>query len=500
MGSKNHEVVPTPLIVQLSGLRNHSSGPAHRAISVLAKAGLIAKVKNARYDGYRLTYGGLDYLALHSHIKSSAVVQLGNQMGVGKESDIHLVTSPTPARTAASLTPSTNPTTEESGQAVEQAILKIHRLGRTSFRTLKNNRAYQGNRAHCSWQYLSRLSAQKEYAAMQSLYAAGFPVPRPVAHNRHTVVMSLVPGIPLRQVGPADLAAVLPAVRSPGAAGDDDGDEVIQDTSTVLADEARVAALYNDVMELTLQLAEAGLIHGDFNEFNILIENPYLTAASSSVPLPADTSTRMIPHLIDFPQITSLLHPSARDYFDRDVECIKTYFRKRYRFESEGPGPTFEEAVARRRKAVKTGKWIKGLDIEIEAAGFSRKMGKELEEAIEATRGGGDDAQEAERGSDDDDDDEQEEITYEVPSVPLEIQDHGNTDVPKSCGSMPDSIPVPLAVHSHDIPSGSAASNIELFVPFTVNQALSSSLETMSITSRQSKARSGMKAASGWAI
>lgn len=498
MGSKNHEVVPTPLIVQLSGLRSHSSGPAHRAISVLAKAGLIAKVKNARYDGYRLTYGGLDYLALHSHTKSSAIVHLGNQMGVGKESDIHLITSLVPARTAISLTPSSHPTSEEGGQAVEQAILKIHRLGRTSFRTLKNNRAYQGNRAHCSWQYLSRLSAQKEYAAMQSLYAAGFPVPRPVAHNRHTVVMSLVPGIPLRQVGPEDLAAAPPTIRLLGAVGNDNGDELVEDTSTVLADETRTAALYSDVMELTLKLAEAGLIHGDFNEFNILIESPYLTSVFSSLPLPADTPTHMIPHLIDFPQITSLLHPSAQEYFNRDVECIKTYFRKRYRFQSEDPGPTFEEAVARRRKAVATGKWVKGLDIEIEAAGFSRKMGKELEEAIEAARGIDDDTHEDERASDDDDEEEQ--ILYEVPSVPLEIQDSGNTDVKTDSESMSKCIPVPLALYNHDEPGGLTALNTELVIPFTVNRALSSSSGTMSMTSRQSKVRSGTKAASGWVI
>lgn len=56
MGSKNHEVVPTSLISQISGLRGGSS--VHKWISNLAKVGLIAKVQNAKYDGYRLTYGG----------------------------------------------------------------------------------------------------------------------------------------------------------------------------------------------------------------------------------------------------------------------------------------------------------------------------------------------------------------------------------------------------------------------------------------------------------
>ena len=45
-GSRNHEVVPTPLIAQLSGLRGGSG--VHRCISTLAKTNLIAKVQNAK--------------------------------------------------------------------------------------------------------------------------------------------------------------------------------------------------------------------------------------------------------------------------------------------------------------------------------------------------------------------------------------------------------------------------------------------------------------------
>lgn len=45
-GSRNHEIVPTPLIVQLSGLRGGSG--VHKSISNLAKVNLIAKVKNAK--------------------------------------------------------------------------------------------------------------------------------------------------------------------------------------------------------------------------------------------------------------------------------------------------------------------------------------------------------------------------------------------------------------------------------------------------------------------
>ncbi len=46
MGSRNHEIVPTPLISQIAGLRGGSG--VHKCISMLAKNNLIARVKNAK--------------------------------------------------------------------------------------------------------------------------------------------------------------------------------------------------------------------------------------------------------------------------------------------------------------------------------------------------------------------------------------------------------------------------------------------------------------------
>ena len=45
MGSKNHEVVPSPLIAQVSGLRN---GGVNKILGVLAKRNLVAKAQNSK--------------------------------------------------------------------------------------------------------------------------------------------------------------------------------------------------------------------------------------------------------------------------------------------------------------------------------------------------------------------------------------------------------------------------------------------------------------------
>ncbi|KAF1985069.1 RIO1-domain-containing protein [Aulographum hederae CBS 113979] len=315
MGSRNHELVPTPLIIQIAGLRSGSS--VHKNISTLAKANLISKMKEARYDGYRLTYGGLDYLALNAHRKASTVYSLGNQIGVGKESDIYVCASP-------------------SGR---QLVLKIHRLGRISFRTVKANRDYLRHRSSGSWMYMSRLAAQKEYAFMQILRENGFPVPEPVGWNRHTVVMDLIDGFPLRQI------RSMPEPEK----------------------------LYGQLMEMILRLARYGLIHGDFNEFNILIEEKEKTSAPTEANPDPEPQIELVPTLIDFPQMLSTSHKDAEFYFNRDVDCIKRFFQRMFSFSSDEPGPSFADAMAQDKSDAKR------LDVEVQATGFSKKMAGELE-------------------------------------------------------------------------------------------------------------------------
>ncbi|EFQ30588.1 RIO1 family protein [Colletotrichum graminicola] len=359
-GTKNHELVPTPLIEKLSRLRGGTSG-VHRSISNLAKVGLIAKVKEAKYDGYRLTYGGLDYLAMHTYSTRKEVYSVGSRVGVGKESDIVMVA-------------------DERGV---QCILKIHRLGRISFRTVKSNRDYLKNKQSGSWMYLSRLAAMKEFAFMKALKEEGFPVPEPIAQNRHTIVMSFIDSFPLRQIS---------SIPDP-------------------------AALYSELIDLLLRLAKHGLIHGDYNEFNILIKEETSTTKTDEG---EEEVIKLIPVVIDFPQMISMDHQNAEMYFDRDVNCIKRFFEKRFHFTSTTPGPFYKDA----KKTVGKG-GAKRIDATLEASGFTKKMAKDLEKAIQeqaATKGdegepGGD--EDEEYGSEEDDEEESEgSVVDEAPTEP----------------------------------------------------------------------------------
>ncbi|KAG0094012.1 hypothetical protein BGZ93_009418 [Podila epicladia] len=291
MGSKNHEVVPSTLITQIAQLRH---GGSHKILSELARRNLVAKVQHIKYDGYRLTYGGYDYLALKTFCHRNSVYSVGNQIGVGKESDIYIV----------------------ANEEERQMVLKIQRLGRVSFRTIKSKRDYLKNRKSASWMYMSKLAAMKEYAFMKVLHENGFPVPEPIDQSRHCIVMELIDAFPLRQIT---------EVANPGK-------------------------LYSSLMNLIVKLASYGLIHGDFNEFNILIR---------------DNGEAV---LIDFPQMISIDHPNAEYYFNRDVECIRVFFKRRFQYESL-LYPKFKLDTERQFD----------LDVQVAASGFTKKQQQELE-------------------------------------------------------------------------------------------------------------------------
>ncbi|KAF1515101.1 Serine/threonine-protein kinase RIO2, partial [Eudyptula minor] len=285
MGMKNHEIVPASLIASIASLKH---GGCNKILRELVKHKLLAYEQTKSFQGYRLTNTGYDYLALKTLSSRQVINSVGNQMGVGKESDIYIV----------------------ANEEEQQFALKLHRLGRTSFRSLKNKRDYHKHRHKMSWLYLSRLAAMKEFVYMKALHDRKFPVPKPVDYNRHAVVMELIDGYPLCQV------------------------HHVEDPASV----------YSELMDLIVKLANHGLIHGDFNEFNLILDN--------------DDHVTMI----DFPQMISTSHANAEWYFDRDVNCIKEFFKKRFNYESE-LFPAFKDI---RREC--------SLDREIAASGYAKEM------------------------------------------------------------------------------------------------------------------------------
>lgn len=324
-GSRSHEVVPTSLIHQLSGMRSQSG--TNRAISDLAKLSLISKMRNIKYDGYRLTYNGIDYLALKTMLNRDTVYSVGNTIGVGKESDIYKVS-------------------DKNGNP---RVMKIHRLGRTSFHSVRNNRDYlKKSNQGANWMHLSRLAANKEYQFMSMLYSKGFKVPEPFDNSRHIVVMELIEGYPMRR----------------------------------LRKHKNIPKLYSDLMRFIVDLANSGLIHCDFNEFNIMIKDEVENEKDCGFVV------------IDFPQCISIQHQDADYYFQRDVDCIRRFFKKKLKYEpkpdssmldTEGFGDGYKYAYPDFKRDVERSD---NLDELVQASGFSKKHpgDRGLETAVESMR------------------------------------------------------------------------------------------------------------------
>ncbi|XP_072747498.1 uncharacterized protein Riok2 [Anoplolepis gracilipes] len=294
--SKNHELVPGILAAKIANLRY---GGVQKLLKDLCKHKLLSYERGMRYDGYRLTNAGYDYLALKVLTHRGTISSFGNQIGVGKESNIYIVAN-------------------DEGTSL---CLKLHRLGRTCFRNIKGKRDYHQHRHSASWLYLSRISATREFAYMKVLLDRGFPVPKPIDFNRHCVIMELVEGGPLCNVHEVN----------------------------------NVEALYDELMDLIVRLANHGVIHGDFNEFNIMIKDDGK------------------PVIIDFPQMISTEHENAEEYFQRDVNCIRDFFKRRFGFVSE-LYPTFQD-ISREDC----------IDAEVHASGLMKQMQKDLLKELNVT-------------------------------------------------------------------------------------------------------------------
>ncbi|XVE90397.1 hypothetical protein DITRI_Ditri20bG0074400 [Diplodiscus trichospermus] len=310
MGMRNHELVPSDLIDRIASLKH---GGTYKVLKNLLKHKLVHH-DSSKYDGFRLTYLGYDFLAIKTMVNRGVFTAVGRQIGVGKESDIFEVA-------------------REDGTVM---AMKLHRLGRTSFRAVKSKRDYLRHRSSYNWLYLSRLAALKEYAFMKALEEHGFPVPNAVDCNRHCVVMSLIQGYPLVQV------------------------KQLQNPETV----------FETIIGLVVRLAEHGLIHCDFNEFNIMIDDEEKVT------------------MIDFPQMVSVSHRNAQMYFDRDIECIFKFFGKRFNLSFEERSDDIDDSEVDTDESSRPSfssitRTAGFLDKELAASGFTRKDQDDIQKFIE---------------------------------------------------------------------------------------------------------------------
>ncbi|NJE05275.1 tyrosine protein kinase [Thermococcus sp. M36] len=237
---------------------------------------LVRRRSDIGYIGYQLTIHGYDVLAIRALAKRGVVEAISTaQIGVGKDADVYVGVTP-------------------SG---EKVAVKFNRIGG---RTASRKAAYHGDvfhdKRHTSWLYVSRLIAKKEYDALVLLSPIA-RVPRPVAWNRHVVVMEFVEGTELAELRDSDLTT--------------------EEAGNVL----------DRVLEEYLKIVRFGIVHSDMSEFNIVLTNDDIL-------------------IIDWAQYLTTANPDSYEMLKRDITVLLNAFRRRWRVERkfEEVWPVFEDA------------------------------------------------------------------------------------------------------------------------------------------------------------
>lgn len=253
LGMVSHEYTPIEDVIRYSSL------PEEEVAYRLGRLNgfKLLRVISKPFRGYALNYYGYDFLALNVLVKAGKLEALGKPLGIGKEADVWDGLAPGGVR----------------------VVVKFHRVGRISFRQTRRARRYIADRRHVSWLYQSRIAAEREYEALKILDKINAKSPKPIAQNRHVLIMEYFNGIELAEVA------------------------YIDEPKLVLKD------ILDELRKIYL---EAGIIHGDLSEYNVVIkeDGDFL--------------------LIDWPQFMRRDESGCEFYLRRDLRNIVKFFVRRF--------------------------------------------------------------------------------------------------------------------------------------------------------------------------
>jgi len=241
-------------LTTLSQYSNLSQGLIEHHLERLVKFGLISKSNL----GYTLLVTGLDIYVLKILSNKNIITALGPQIGIGKEAEVYL------ARDSLD----------------QDRILKMFRLGRSSFKQIKRKRDVSS--AINSWLLLNIDTAKKEYDILTYLKDSSNFFPNPLYRSFHCIVMDAIYGSRLSDI------------------------ENLNDPELVLE---------KIINNITIAYSK-GYINGDLNEYNILVNDDDV-------------------FILDWPQAVKVDAINADIVLRRDIKNILKYFSKKFDVEKD---------------------------------------------------------------------------------------------------------------------------------------------------------------------
>ncbi len=199
------------------------------------------------------------YAALYKLVQDDYLSALGGPISTGKEANVY----------------------EAVGDGGDPVAVKIYRITASDFRDmaeyLTGDPRFEGVRNDKKAVVLAWVS--KEFANLIRALKAGVRVPEPIAVERNVLVMEYL---------------------------QTDGDRAKR-LSEVHVENPEIA--YEVVREYMRRLYNAGLVHGDLSEYNIVVQDEQL-------------------YFLDMGQGVTVHHPNAEEFLERDCENVAAFFRR----------------------------------------------------------------------------------------------------------------------------------------------------------------------------
>ena len=248
---KNRQFLNLPTLSQYSNL---SQSLIEHHLKRLVKFGLISKSN----IGYTLLVTGLDIFVLKILSNRNIITAIGPQIGIGKEAEVYLA----------------------HDSLKQDKILKMFRLGRSSFKQIKRKR--EVNTGTNSWLLLNIDTAKKEYDILTYLKDTSTSFPSPLYRSFHCIVMEPIYGSRLSEIENRDYPELV---------------------------------LEKIISNMTIAYRK-GYINGDLNEYNILVNDDNI-------------------FILDWPQAVRVDTTNADVLLMRDVNNIIKFFSRKFEIERD---------------------------------------------------------------------------------------------------------------------------------------------------------------------
>lgn len=196
------------------------------------------------------------FAAIYKLVQDGYIDALGGPVSTGKEASVYTALGPE-----------------------ETVAIKIYRINASDFQHM---RAYLDGDPRFSGIGSDKKKVvlawvRKEFANLQRARKAGVCVPEPITTERNALVMEYV------------------------------GDEQQRARRLAEVEIENPETAYDVIREYTRRLYDAGLVHGDLSEYNVVVHDGQL-------------------YVIDIGQAVTIHHPNSREFLERDCQNVARFF------------------------------------------------------------------------------------------------------------------------------------------------------------------------------